>query len=276
MIPSSPSDPSLPTTRSQSTIELIDTHTHLDSPEFDADRAECVRRAQEAGIVRILTIGAADGLGSAKRAIALAREFPCVWAATGIHPHDAARPESPDELRELAQDQRVVAIGETGLDFFRDWSPKRDQYIWFERQIGLALELKKPLVIHSREAGKECLEVLKQNGASEVGGVFHCYAENANFAEKLREINFLVSFPGFITFKRSDDSRAIARDIPLEQMMIETDAPYMAPEPHRGKRCEVAHVRGTAEVIAQIKDLPLDEFARVTTINAMKLFWRSG
>jgi TatD DNase family protein len=257
-------------------LELIDTHTHLDSPEFDSDRADCIRRANALGISRILTVGAGDGLGSAKRAIALSREYACVWAAAGIHPHDAARPESPDELRELAQDPRVVAIGETGLDFFRDWSPKRDQYTWFERHIGLALELQKPLIIHSREAGKECLEVLKQNGASAVGGVFHCYAENAHFADKLREIQFLVSFPGFVTFKRSDDARATAREIPLEQIMVETDAPYMAPEPHRGKRCEVAHVRNTAEVLAQVKELPLAEFARATTQNAMKLFWKSG
>jgi TatD DNase family protein len=255
-------------------LQLIDSHTHLDSKDFLEDRAAVISRAQQAGVVRLVTIGAGggDGFGSAKRAIAIAEEFPNVWASAGIHPHDAATPLDRGALKELLLHPRVVAVGETGLDFFRDWSPRDAQEIWFETQIELALEVKKPLIIHSREAGNECLETLQRKDAKEIGGVFHCYAENAEFAAKLRELNFLVSFPGSVTFKNAEALRETVRNIPLTQIMVETDAPYMAPVPYRGKRCESAFMVETAKMIAQLHNLSLEECAAILTANTIRFY----
>lgn len=253
-------------------LEFFDSHTHLDSPEFAEDQQAVIERAQAAGVTRLLTVGAGDGLSSARRAIELAEFYPFIWASAGVHPHDAETEFNPDLLTELASHERVRAIGETGLDFFRDWSPRDLQEKWFRAQIGIARTLKKPLIIHSREAATECLQILKEESASDVGGVFHCFAEDAQFATKLEAINFLVSFPGTLTFKKADTVREAARLIPLEQILIETDAPYMAPTPHRGKRCESAYVVETAKALAEVKGITLEEVAVATTASAMKFF----
>lgn len=257
-------------------LNLTDSHTHLDSPEFDLDREEMIARARAAGVVRLITIGASRGLESAKSAIKLATEYDFVWATVGVHPHDAGTPFDTEELIGLAQHPRVVAVGETGLDFFRDWAPVDKQRAAFETQIGIALLVNKPLVIHSRDAGGECLEILQRLGADKVGGVFHCFAEDARFAARLREINFLVSFPGPLTFKKAQRTRDICAAIPLEQIMLETDAPFMAPEPYRGKRCESAYMVETAKHLAAIKGVSLDEIADITTANALRLFSQIG
>ncbi len=253
-------------------LELIDTHAHLDAEAFDADRDECVRRALAAGVTRIVTVGAGYGSASASRAIALAERHSQVWASVGLHPHDASLGVKIDELRALASHPKVVAIGETGLDYCKELSPRAAQQEAFELQIDLALAVGKPLIIHSRDAGQECLATLERKGAEAVGGVFHCYAEDAAFAARLRNIRFLVSFPGTLTFKKADAVRAVCRDIPLEQIMVETDSPYMAPEPNRGKRCEPAFVAHTAACLAQVKGLPVEEVAAITTKNALTLF----
>ena len=253
-------------------LDLIDTHAHIDSEPFDGDRDACLARARAVGVQRIISIGASRGIASAHTSIALAERHPDVWASVGIHPHDAGQDLALGELEALAQHPKVVAIGETGLDFFRDWSPRERQYALFEHQIDLAIRVSKPLIIHSREAGEECIRVLTERSAQRVGGVFHCYAENAAFAERLQKIGFLVSFPGVLTFKKSDAMRAVAKEIPLEQIMVETDAPYMAPEPNRGKRCEPAFVVDTARALAAVKGLPLEEVAAITTQNALRLF----
>ena len=253
-------------------MELIDSHTHLDSAEFDADRDAVIERARKAGVTRLLTIGAGDELASAERAIKLAEKHDFIWASAGVHPHDAGKPWTIEALRILASHPRVVAIGETGLDFYKDWSPRPAQYSAFEQQIALAKELKKPLIIHSRNAGSECLEVLTKLGAKEVGGVFHCYAEDEKFAAKLKEINFVVSFPGTLTFKKTDALRAICAAIPIEQILLETDAPYMAPEPHRGKRCESSLMVETAKMLASVKGITLEECARITSENVFRVF----
>lgn len=253
-------------------IELFDSHAHLDAKDFAGEQAQIIDRAQQAGVTRILTVGAGYGIESAVRAIKLAEEFPTVWASAGIHPHDAAVPFKPEMILDLARHPRVVAIGETGLDFYRDWSPRELQYQWFEANVEIAKKLQKPLIIHSRSAGSECFELLKRLSAQDVGGVFHCYAEDVEFARKLASINFLVSFPGTLTFKKADALREIAKQIPLEQIMIETDSPYMAPEPNRGKRCEPAYVRETAQMLAKLKNLPFEELARHTTATALKFF----
>jgi TatD DNase family protein len=253
-------------------VSLFDTHTHLDNEAFAEDRAEIITRAHAAGVSRLLTVGAGRGLDSARAAIELAEQSPAIYASAGVHPHDAGAALDRALLQSYARHPRVVAIGETGLDFFRDWAPVDKQREWFEYQIALAIEVNKPLIIHSREAGEECLQTLKAAGAEKVGGVFHCFAENAAFAERLLEIGFLVSFPGTVTFKNAQSVRDVVSAVPLSQIMVETDAPYMAPVPHRGKRCESAFVVETAKAIAEVKGVSLEGLAQQTTANALKLF----
>ena len=255
-----------------SMTEFFDTHAHLDFPDYAEDLEAVVERATAAGITRIVTIGTT--LEGSARAVAIAERFPSVFAAVGVHP--GHMDESPDEirpmLRDLARHPKVVAIGETGLDFYRDWAPVDKQYEKFEMQIELAKRVRKPLIIHSRSAGSKCITMLTSKGAETVGGVFHCFAENAEFAKRLWEIGFYVSFPGLLTFKKAEEVRAICAAIPLEQILVETDAPFLAPEPHRGKRCEPAFVAETAKRLAAIKGLSLEEVAEITTQNTLKLF----
>lgn len=253
-------------------IEVCDSHTHLDAGEFDADRDEVVKRALAAGVTRIVTIGAGDGFLSAERALSLADKYPQIWASVGVHPHDADTPMDIERLRRLAAMPKVAAIGETGLDYFKELSPIALQKEWFKAQIKLAREVNLPIIIHSRDAGSEVLATLKDAGAEAVGGVFHCYAENAAFAAELRKINFLVSFPGIITFKKSGALRDTVKEIPIEQIMVETDAPYLAPEPYRGKRCESGFVVETLKTLAQVKGMSYEDAAKATTENAIKLF----
>lgn len=256
-------------------VQFIDSHTHLDSSEFAADLEDIIERARNAGVTGFVTIGAGGegGLTSARNAVKLAEKYPFVWAAVGVHPHHGLSPMTDlSELKELAKHPRVVAIGETGLDFYRDWCPKENQYSWFKAQIDIALEVKKPIIIHSREAANECLALLSEMGASKVGGVFHCYSEDAEFAKKLAAINFMVSFPGSLTFKKAEALRNAARDIPLSQIMLETDAPYMAPEPYRGKRCESAFMIETAKRLAQAKGVLFEECAKAVLKNTKDFF----
>lgn len=252
-------------------IELIDTHCHLSTLEH-APLAEILERAEAAFVKKMICIGAGNGKKDAFLALDLAKTHPHIWASVGVHPHSAATDTNLEGLEEAAAEEKVVAIGETGLDFYRDWAPKEQQFELFRNTISLALNLKKPLIIHSRAAGEECFSVLKEMKAEQVGGVFHCYAEDALFASRLRDLNFLVSFPGSITFKSAEQLRAIVKEIPLEQIMLETDAPFMAPEPFRGKPSEPAHVYQIASKLAQIKDLSLEEVARTTSTTAKKFF----
>lgn len=251
---------------------LIDSHTHLTAKDFDLDVDAVIDRAVQAGVTRLITIGAGYGVESMQRAVALAERRIEAYATVGVHPNDAAVPFDMAPLERLAKHPRVVAIGETGLDYYRNRATPEEQRRWFIAQIELARSVQKPIVIHSREAGAECLKILKEHRADEIGGVFHCYAEDETFAARLREINFLVSFPGSLTFKKNHRTREIAAAIPLDQIMVETDAPYMAPEPFRGQRCESAFVKKVAETLALAKGLGLDEVSRVTTANALRLF----
>lgn len=253
-------------------IDIFDTHTHLDNEAFDDDREAVIKRALENRVSRILTVGAGNNLDSAKKAIELAKKYEFIYASAGVHPHDSDFEFTKDELSELASLEQVVAVGETGLDFFRDWAPVAKQYEAFKIQIDIAKNLNKPLIIHSRDAGEECLKTLKENGAETVGGVFHCYQGDVEFAKKLADINFLVSFTGTITFKKANALREIVKEIPIEQIMVETDAPYMSPEPMRGKRCETGYTRYVLEKLAEIKEISISEAAKITTENALKLF----
>lgn len=253
-------------------IEIFDSHCHLHYQDFDNDREAVFSRAREAGVTRFMAIGAGGGFEGAQRAFDLAGAQPGVWASVGIHPLDAALEIDRKAIEKLAEDPRVKAIGETGLDYYKEWAPRDVQKEAFKWQIELARRLNKPIVIHSRSAGADCLQMLIDNGAAQVGGVFHCFSENADFAREASKINFLVSIPGVVTFKKNEELRAAIKDIPLEQIMVETDAPYLAPEPFRGKRCESAHVRITAEMVARVKGVSIEELAAVTTENALRLF----
>lgn len=253
-------------------MDITDTHSHLDRHEFDEDRANVIERARAAGVTRVISIGTGGVLSGASKALKLAEEHDFIWASVGVHPHDAGEDIDWDLFERLAIHPKVVAVGETGLDFYRDWSPVDKQYDRFERQIALARKLKKPLIIHSRQAGAESLRILKEQNAADVGGVFHCFAEDAEFATRLWEIGFYVSFPGVLTFKKTQEVRDICAAIPLERILVETDAPFLSPEPYRGKRCEPAFVVETAKRLAQIKGLSLDEVAAITTANALRLF----
>ncbi|MFN8390937.1 MAG: TatD family hydrolase [Bdellovibrionota bacterium] len=252
-------------------IELIDTHCHLSTLEH-SPLEEILSRAAEAHVTRYVCIGAGSVKQSASDAIALAERYEHIWASVGVHPHDAGASTDVSDLEPLAAHSRVVAVGETGLDFFRDWAPKENQQRLFENTIALARNCKKPLIIHCRDAADDCLRTLVEQRAHEVGGVFHCYAQDAEFAKRLGDINFLVSFPGSLTFKSANLLRETAKAIPLEQIMLETDAPYMAPEPYRGKPSEPAHVLKVAEKLAEVKELTLEQIAEVTTKTARTFF----
>lgn len=255
------------------TISLIDTHAHLHAKEFDEDRAEVLSRATAAGIRKIILIGAGDGWNSVERAKNTVLQFgDTLWYSAGIHPCSADEALDADRLKEAASAPRVVALGETGLDYYWRNDNAAAQVAWFRTHIEIACQLQKPLIIHSRNSGTECLEVLKDSRAREVGGVFHCFAENAAFARSLLDLNFMVSFPGIVTFKNAETVRDAVRQIPLSQILIETDSPYLAPVPYRGKRCESAFMLETARVIAQIKDISLEELAEVTSASAEKVF----
>lgn len=251
---------------------FTDSHTHLDSQEFANEVDAVVARARDAGVRRIVTIGAGRGMDSMRNAHRLAHTYPDVWATAGIHPHDAGDPYDLEMLRHHASDPRVVAVGETGLDFYRNLAPKEAQERCFRAQIEIAIELGKPLVIHSREAGQACLDILREMGADRIGGVFHCYAEDAAFARRLAEMNFAVSYGGAITFKKADATREIVKAIPLTQILLETDAPYLAPEPFRGTRCESALMVHTAARLAELHGVTVDELAKVTNGNVERVF----
>lgn len=253
-------------------IELIDTHAHLQGEEFDEDRDLVLQRARDAGIKKIIIIGSSRGWDSAHQAIELVAKYDFLWAAIGIHPNSAETPFDAEKLRILARSPKVVALGESGLDYFRHPESAELQKKWLREHIAVAKEVHKPIIIHSRDAGADCLQILKEESAAKAGGVFHCFAENAEFAKKLADINFSVSFPGIATFKTAESLRETIRSIPLEQIMLETDSPYLAPVPYRGKRCESAFMVETAKIIAQVKDISLEELATFTTANAERLF----
>ena len=252
-------------------MELIDTHCHLNFLD-KAYLPQAFKNAAEHMVTKMLCVGAGEGTKSAKDAISLAEENSSVWASVGIHPNDASQGETLAEFESTAEHPRVVAIGETGLDFFRDNSRAECQETLLQDSIALAKNSRKPLIIHCRNAEEQTLAILEKCNAKEVGGVFHCYSASLDFAKKLEQVNFLVSFTGILTFKKADALRETVREIPLSRILLETDAPYMAPEPFRGKPSEPMHVYYIAKKIAEIKDISLEEVARETSENAERLF----
>ena len=255
---------------------LTDTHAHLDFPEFRDDVPAILARAAEAGVTRILTIG--TGIEGSRRAVALAEKWPQVWAVAGVHPNHVPD-EQPDflpTLREIATGSpRIAAIGETGLDYFRlkqdDDASRAAQAAAFRAQLDLASELTLPVIIHERAAWDDTLAILREY-TGRVRAVFHCFGKGPDHATEVLALGHLVSFTGIVTFKNAPDAQASAASVPLGSFMVETDCPFLAPVPHRGKRCEPAFVRHTAEHIAKLRGISLRELATATEATAEKFF----
>ena len=277
---------------------LTDTHAHLDFPDFADDLPQILDRAAAAGVTRILTIG--TSVESSRRAVALAEQHPQVFAIVGVHPNNAAEaaPDFIDQLRALAQNPRVVALGETGLDYHRlpgtgqhrtaldvigdattadleanihSAAVRNQQAIVFEQQLDLAAELGLNVVIHERDAWDDTLAILKKRPGP-LRAVFHCFGKSPAHAQSILDLGHLVSFTGIVTFKNAPDAQATARTLRAGSFMVETDCPYLAPVPFRGKRCEPAHTRNTADFIATLRGEPLDQLATHTTQTADAFF----
>jgi len=251
---------------------FFDTHAHLDLPPLSDGEGKVVARALEAGVTRILTVGI-DAESSAK-AVEIAHRNAGVYAAAGLHPHDASAlsDEILARLEALSRCDKVVAIGETGLDFHRDRSPRDAQRAAFREQIRLARRRGLPVVVHDRDAHDEVLKVLAEENAAEVGGIIHCVSGDYGTARRAAALNFLISIPGAITYPKSEAQVEAVRKLPADRLLIETDCPYLAPVPHRGKTNEPAFVPLVAAKIAQIKGLSVEDVARITTLNAVRLF----
>ena len=253
---------------------FTDSHAHVDGPEFDADRADVLARARAAGVQRIVVIGAVGEPESAERAVALAEQDPDVFATVATHPHDAGK-MTPDWWavhERLAPHPKVVAIGETGLDFYYDHSDRGAQADAFRRFIALARRVAKPVVCHVRDAHEEARAILAAEGAAEVGGVIHCFTGTPDDAEAYVAMGFHVSFSGIVTYKTAQPIRDAVRRVPLDRILIETDCPYLAPVPKRGKRNEPAFVVHTAEVVAREAGVPLADLAAATVANTARIF----
>jgi TatD DNase family protein len=250
---------------------LVDTHAHLDFQQFDADRSQVIERATEAEVKAIISIGI--DLATSRKNLALAERYDQVYAAAGVHPHDVAAVQEDDlqELFELVQHPRVVAIGEVGLDYYRNLSPMELQRRYFRTFLDWSLETGKPLIIHTREAEEDVLRLLREKSRSGWRGVFHCFPGDMHLAEQVMELGFYISFTGVITFKNAKMAE-VAREAPLDRIMVETDCPYMAPVPHRGKRNEPSYVQHVAQKLAELKNLPFASVAEATTANAQHLF----
>jgi len=257
---------------------LIDTHAHLDYTDYDPDRAEVIARATEAGVTEIISIG--TRIDSSTRAVELAENFPNIWATVGIHPGevDTAPDDAVDHLRKLAQSSRVVAVGEIGLDYHRlPENPaeadanKQRQALLFRRQLELTAELGLNAVIHQRDSWDDTQKVLSEF-TGRVRGVFHCFGGTLEQARDVIALGHLVSFTGIVTFKNARQVQATARDVAFDRFMVETDCPYLAPTPDRGKRCEPAHTRRVAEQIAQLRGVAVEGIAARTTETARGFF----
>src|SRR5918997_3878512 len=256
---------------------FIDSHAHIDGEEFDADRDEVVARARAAGVAAILNVGTGEPhSGSLERAVRVAEEYENVYAAAGVHPHDARLFDDAvgERLRRLlAGSPRAVAWGEIGLDYHYDHSPRDVQREVFRQQLRLAREAGLPVIIHSREADEDTVEILAREWAgAERGGVMHCFGGGRWMAERALELGFYVSFAGNVTFKKAEPLREVARFVPPDRLLVETDCPYLAPVPHRGRRNEPAYAADTARFLAELRGTTAEELGRATSDNFARLF----
>jgi TatD DNase family protein len=260
----SPMDNSLP--------KLVDSHAHLEMTDFRRDLEEIIRRARDSGVDTIFTVGTEKKDWA--RALEIADSHDSIYAILGVHPHNTKEidDQTYPALLKLCRHKKVKAFGEIGLDFFRNLSPREIQLKGFREQIGLARDLGLPIVIHDRDAHQETLEILKSERAEECGGIIHCFSGDYEMAKKCLELGFSISVPGTITFKNAEGFKEIVRKLPLESLLVETDAPYLTPVPFRGKRNEPSYVRYTAEKVAEVKKISFQKVAEVTTRNALRVF----
>ncbi|NLM94236.1 MAG: TatD family hydrolase [Firmicutes bacterium] len=258
-------------------IRLIDTHAHLTHEDYGGELDRILARACEAGVDRIITIG--WDLPSSIEGLRLADQYPELYAAVGIHPHDASTTttDALEDLAGLCRSPRVVAIGETGLDYYYDHSPREAQIESFREHIRLARRLNLPVIVHSRDAHADTLKVLREEKVEEVGGVLHCFSGSLEMAEEAMGMGLFISFAGPLTFTNARRLAAVAEGIPLDRLLVETDCPYLTPVPHRGKRNEPAHVALVAARLAEIKGMSLEELAPILWTNSEAAFaWERG
>jgi TatD DNase family protein len=260
---------------------FVDSHAHLDGKQFDVDREQVIARARDAGVATILAIGNGDGPGSLDCGIRLAAKYDFMYATIGIHPHEAeqAKPSDFDELAALAKSPKVIAWGEIGLDYFYDHSPRDIQQQVFLKQMELAKAANLPIIIHCRpsdgseNAWEDCLRLIQHNWTTTgLGGILHCFTGTWQHAKWALDLNFMISFAGNVTFPKAQSIRDVAKEVPIDRMLIETDCPYLAPIPHRGKRNEPAFVTETARKIGEIRSLSAEEIGTQTANNFYRFF----
>lgn len=255
--------------------QMIDSHAHLDEERFDEDRDELIKSLKENAISYV--INPSSDMETSRRVVELSNKYYNIFAAVGIHPHDAEgfKEEDLDELRELSKDERVVAIGEIGLDYYYDNSPREIQKEVFRKQLQLSHELDLPVIIHTRDAMGDTYDILKEF-EGRVRGVMHCYTGSIEMAEKFMKLGFYISIAGPVTFKNAVNVREMAKQIPLERLLIETDSPYLAPVPNRGKRNDPTNVRYVADMLANLKEIQIDKIIEHSRENTVELFSLKG
>ena len=253
---------------------LIDSHAHIQGKDYASEVDTIIERARAAGVEKIIAVGGAGDMSSNTEALALAASYPGVYATVGMHPHDAKEvgDEELRKLKEWAAQPKVVAVGETGLDYYYNHSPQEVQRRVFIQFIHMALETGLPLVVHERDAAKDAAELLQGEGAENIRGVIHCFTGNYEAACAYLDMGFYLSFTGIITFKNAGALREVVRKVPLERILVETDAPFLTPVPHRGKRNEPSYVRFVAETVAKVKEMSFADIAQATTRNVRELF----
>ena len=254
---------------------IIDTHAHIDMDAFDDDRSEVIQRAKNTGIDYILNVGC--DIESSLRSIELTERYDFIYGTAGIHPHDVKKIDyqTYDQLKELLAHPKMIALGEIGLDFFKNYSPPDQQKEHLRKQVELSRELQKPIIIHCRDANEDTIAILSDyfpKNPSARSGIFHCFSGNQELAERALEMGFYISFSGSVTFKKSDELRTIAKTIPADRLFVETDCPFLAPIPNRGKRNEPSYVIHTAQLIADIRGLDIKDVQRTTSLNFFELF----
>jgi TatD DNase family protein len=253
---------------------LIDSHAHIQGKEYAGEVEAVIARARAAGVETIVAVGGAGDMSSNTEAVRMANAFPNVYATVGMHPHDAkdVGVEALEVLKNLAMDAKVVAIGETGLDYYYSHSPHDVQRRVFGQFIHMARQTRLPIVVHERDAAQDAAELLRREGAGELRGVIHCFTGTYEAACAYLDLGFYLSFTGIITFKNADALREVVSKVPLERIFVETDSPYLTPVPHRGRRNEPAYVRLVAETVAKVRGIAVEQVAQVTTANVKQLF----
>jgi TatD DNase family protein len=255
--------------------KFLDSHAHLDDPDFDADRAAVIERARAAGLRYLLAVGGGTGPDNLEAPVALAQSHDWIYATVGVHPHDAKHftEHHAARIRQLAQNPKVVAIGEIGLDYYRDHSPREIQKRVLTRQLELAREATLPVVIHCRDAWPDLTEIIQADWKSSgLGGILHCFSGDRQDALKFLDWGFQISFAGNVTYKKAENLREVAREIPLERLLTETDCPYLAPVPYRGKRNEPAFVIEVARTLAALRHLSAEELGEIVVRNFERFF----